>query len=109
MAPTCIAIAYYSQFKGATTALAEAIARGARSVPDTTVDILHVDQVDEHWPTLHAADAIIFGTPTYIGSAAAGFKVFMERLAGQAWLERLWMNKVAAGFTVSAGRSGGTA
>ncbi|MGR8921577.1 MAG: flavodoxin family protein, partial [Gammaproteobacteria bacterium] len=40
------------------------------------------------------------------GSVAAGFKAFMEKLAGQAWLERMWVNKLAAGFTVSAGRSG---
>lgn len=101
-----LAIVYFSQFKGATEQLAHAIARGAQSVPDTEVSVINVADADKHWPTLHAADAIVFGSPTYIGSIAAGFKVFMEQLAGQAWLERMWVNKIAAGFTVSAGRSG---
>ena len=85
---------------------AEAVARGARTVPDTEVILVRVEDVDEHWQSLHAADAIVFGTPTYIGSVAAGFKAFVEKLAGEVWLRRLWVNKVAAGFTVSAGRSG---
>ena len=101
-----VAIVYYSNFKGATAALAAAIARGAASVADTEVDLISVADVDDHWATLHAADAIVFGSPTYIGSVAAGFKAFVEKLAGEVWLERMWVNKLAAGFTVSAGRSG---
>ena len=58
------------------------------------------------WADLDSADAIIFGSPTYMGSAAARFKEFAEKLAGEVWLQRLWVNKIAGGFTVSAGRSG---
>lgn len=103
---TKIVIVYYSNFKGNTETLAEAIKRGASSVADTDVFMLHTDDVDENWQVLHAADAIIFGSPTYIGSVAAKFKEFIEKLAGEVWLRRLWMNKIAGGFTVSAGRSG---
>lgn len=103
---TRIAIVYFSAFKGNTEKLAEAVKRGAESVSDTEVTLIHTDDVDANWAVLHAADAIIFGTPTYIGSAAARFKEFMEKLAGEVWLKRLWVNKVAGGFTVSAGRSG---
>jgi NAD(P)H dehydrogenase (quinone) len=103
---TKIAIVYFSNFKGNTENLAKAVQRGAESVPDTEVTLIHTDSVDEHWATLHAADAIIFGSPTYIGSVAAKFKEFIEKLAGEVWLQRLWVNKVAGGFTVSAGRSG---
>ncbi|MEM7543688.1 MAG: flavodoxin family protein, partial [Pseudomonadota bacterium] len=85
---------------------AKAIARGAESVAGTQVFLIPVEAVDQHWTTLHGADAIVFGTPTYIGSVAAKFKEFVEKLAGQVWLERMWLNKIAAGFTVSAGRSG---
>ncbi|MEM7569815.1 MAG: flavodoxin family protein, partial [Pseudomonadota bacterium] len=46
------------------------------------------------------------GSPTYVGSVAAKFKEFIEKLAGEIWLNRLWLNKVSGGFTVSAGRSG---
>ncbi|MEM7467902.1 MAG: flavodoxin family protein [Pseudomonadota bacterium] len=103
---TKIAIVYFSDFKGNTESLAKAVKRGAESVPDTEVTLIHTDDVDNQWPTLHGADAIIFGTPTYIGSIAAKFKEFIEKLAGEVWLKRLWMNKISGGFTVSAGRSG---
>ena len=101
-----ICIVYFSQFKGATEKLAEAIARGAAMVPETEAQLIRVEDVDDHWVELHAADAMVFGTPTYMGSVAAGFKVFIEKLAGEVWLKRMWVNKIAAGFTVSAGRSG---
>jgi len=34
------------------------------------------------------------------------FKLFVEKLAGEVWLKRMWKNKIASGFTVFAGRSG---
>tara|TARA_Y100001934_G_C12294699_1_gene746727 strand:- start:819 stop:1061 length:243 start_codon:yes stop_codon:yes gene_type:complete len=79
---TKICIVYFSQFKGATEKLAEAIARGAAMVPETEAQLIRVEDVDDHWVELHAADAMVFGTPTYMGSVAAGFKVFIEKLAG---------------------------
>lgn len=103
---TKVTVVYYSNFKGATEQLAKAIGRGAESVPDTDVMLIRVEDVDEHWQRLHDSDAIIFGTPTYIGSVAAKFKEFVEKLAGDVWLKRMWLNKIASGFTVSAGRSG---
>jgi len=103
---TAITILYYSSFKGQTAKLAEAIARGAEKVPGTDVVLLRVEDAEEHWARLHASDAIIFGSPTYIGSVAARFKMFIELLSGEVWTERMWMDKIAAGFTVSAGRSG---
>ena len=103
---TKIAIVYFSGFKGATEKLAESIAAGAKSVEGTVVRMIRTEEVDNHWQDLAEADAIIFGTPTYIGSIAAKFKEFIEKLAGEIWLERLWVNKIAGGFTVSAGRSG---
>ncbi|MEM7543836.1 MAG: flavodoxin domain-containing protein, partial [Pseudomonadota bacterium] len=63
-----VAVVYYSNFKGATEQLAKAIARGAESVAGTQVFLIPVEAVDQHWTTLHGADAIVFGTPTYIGS-----------------------------------------
>ena len=103
---TKVAIVYYSGFKGVTEKIAEAVAQGARQVPETQVITIHTDAVDNHWQDLGEADAIIFGTPTYIGGPAAKFKEFIEKLAGDIWLQRLWLNKISGGFTVSAGRSG---
>ncbi|MBT5239447.1 MAG: flavodoxin family protein [Rhodospirillaceae bacterium] len=103
---TCVAIVYFSQYRGHTRVLADAIQRGAETVPDVQVVSIPVDKVEQHWDDLHQADAIIFGTPTYVGSIAAKFKEFIEKLAGEVWLKRVWTGKVAGGFTVSAGQSG---
>ena len=101
-----ISIVYFSQFKGATEKLAEAIQRGASEVSGTEAILIKVEDVSKNWSVLNESDAIIFGSPTYMGSVAAGFKVFIEQLAGEIWLQRRWLNKIASGFTVSAGRSG---
>lgn len=103
---TKVSIVYFSGFKGTTKVLAEAVCRGAQSLEDVDAAIIDVHDVDQHWKRLHQSDAIIFGSPTYVGSVAADFKVFIEKLAGEIWLKRLWLNKVSGGFTVSAGRSG---
>ncbi len=103
---TKVAIVYFSGFRGCTKVLAEAVARGAESVDEVEVFLVETEEVDKYWQVLNDSDAIIFGTPTYIGSVAAKFKEFIEKLAGEIWLNRLWMNKIAGGFTVSAGRSG---
>ena len=101
-----VSIVYDSSFKGTTAVLAECVADGARSVEGADVHVIHVDDVEERWNDLHTADAIIFGSPTYIGSVSGKFKLFVEKLAGEVWLKRMWKNKLAAGFTVSAGQSG---
>ena len=86
---TKIAIVYYSGFKGVTEKIAEAVAQGARQVPETEAITIHTDSVDNHWQDLGEADAIIFGTPTYIGGPAAKFKEFIEKLAGDIWLQKI--------------------
>lgn len=106
MTATRVVVVHHSAYRGATAALAEAIAAGARQVAGVEAEVVRVEDVDDHWERLHAADAIVFGAPTYVGSVSAAFKAFIERLAGDVWLERLWVDKVAAGFTVSAGPSG---
>ncbi len=101
-----VSIVYDSSFKGQTKVLAGCVAEGARSVDGAEVHVIHVDDVVDHWNDLHTSHAIIFGSPTYIGSVSGKFKTFIEQLAGEVWLKRMWKNKFAAGFTVSAGRSG---
>lgn len=103
---TTVSVVYFSGFKGTTKRLAQAICRGAQTLEDVDVAMIGVREIDHHWKRLHMSDAIIFGSPTYVGSVAAEFKVFIEKLAGEIWLKRLWLNKVCGGFTVSAGRSG---
>jgi len=86
--------------------LAEAIARGAGAVEGTAVTLIPVADRASHWEVLDAADAIVFGCPTYMGSGSAALKAFMEETIQPQFLEQRWKDKLAAGFTNSAGMSG---
>ncbi len=108
-----IAIIYFSA-SGHTHLMAEAIAEGAQKTPDTTVQLLRItgDQITKgRWKDetiaaqLNQADAIVFGTPTYMGGVAAQFKAFVDGVSG-AWAQQLWKDKIAGGFTHSGGLSG---
>ncbi|MBC8011939.1 MAG: flavodoxin family protein [Burkholderiales bacterium] len=108
-----VSIVYFSG-GGHTAAMAEAVASGARAVACTTVHLLRIEGFDIHegryqnaavLDTLTASDAIIFGSPTYMAGPAGQFKCFADATGG-AWFQQLWKDKLAAGFTVSAGASG---
>jgi len=99
-----IVIAYHSGY-GHTAVQAEAVARGARSVAGAAVQLVKVEDAEQHWPDLAAADAIIFGAPTYMGSASAAFKTFMDA-SSKPWSTQDWKDKLAAGFTNSQGING---
>ena len=99
-----IAIVYHSGF-GHTAKQAEAVARGALSIPGTDAVLIKVEDVDSHWTTLEKADAIVFGAPTYMGSASGKFKEFADK-SSKVWAAQGWKNKLAAGFTNSASQSG---
>ena len=92
-----LAIVYHSGF-GHTQRVAECVAEGAAAVENTQVAVQSVDRVDLE--TLHAADAIVFGAPTYMGGLSAPFKSFMESTS-KLWLQQRWKDKLAAGFTNS--------
>jgi NAD(P)H dehydrogenase (quinone) len=97
-----VAIVYHSGY-GHTARQAKAVAEGARAVPGTAVHLISVDEVD--WDVLARADAIIFGSPTYMGGVSAQFKGFMDA-SSKVWAGQGWKDKLAAGFTVSASQSG---
>lgn len=101
---TNVVIVYHSSY-GHTAAQAEAVRQGAASVEGAAVHLIKVEDVDKNWEKFHNADAIIFGSPTYMGSASAPFKAFMDATS-KFWMEQRWQNKLAAGFTNSASQSG---
>lgn len=100
---TKVVVVYHSGY-GHTGVQAKAVASGAGKVAGTEVTLLTTDEAQK-WELLADADAIIFGSPTYMGSAAAQFKAFMEA-SSKLWFTRDWKDKVAAGFTTSASQSG---
>jgi NAD(P)H dehydrogenase (quinone) len=99
-----VAIAYHSGY-GHTAVVAEAVARGVNSVAGASAVLVPVEEADARLSELHAADAIIFGAPTYMGSASAQFKTFMDGTS-KFFATGAWKNKLAAGFTVSASQNG---
>ncbi|SDR18859.1 flavodoxin family protein [Pseudovibrio sp. Tun.PSC04-5.I4] len=99
-----VAIAFFSA-DGHTEAMAKAVARGARENGATVVYVPVSEFEDIDWSTLEAADAIVFGSPTYMGGVAAPFKAFMDA-SSTVWYKQGWLNKIAGGFSVSASMSG---
>ncbi|NJL60890.1 MAG: flavodoxin family protein [Methylacidiphilales bacterium] len=108
-----IAIVYFSG-TGHTHLMADAIASGANHVSGTTAELLRITgeqivngrwQDDAMLEKLNQADAIIFGSPTYMGGAAGQFKAFIDA-ASEVWLRQGWKDKLAAGFTHSSSLSG---
>ena len=110
---TNVAVIYFSG-SGHTHLMAEAVAEGASQVAGTNVEMLRItgEQIVEgRWKDgaiiekLNQADAIVFGSPTYMGGVAAQFKAFIDA-ASEIWFQQGWKDKLAGGFTHSSGLSG---
>jgi NAD(P)H dehydrogenase (quinone) len=99
-----VAVVYHSGY-GHTKVQAEAVARGASAISGTDVKLIAVEDHDKYWSALDDADAIIFGAPTYMAGASAPFKAFLDATSAR-WAEQRWKDKLAAGFTNSAGTNG---
>src|SRR5690606_39738875 len=102
MSKVCVV---YHSGHGHTKVLAEAVAEGARSISGAEVRLVPVQQVEADWDHLGAADALIFGTPTYMGTVSAEFKAFMDKTS-QFWANQPWKDKLAAAFTNSGSQHG---
>ena len=99
-----VAVVYHSGY-GHTKVQAEAVAEGASAIAGTAVTLIAVEDHEKHWSALDDADAIIFGAPTYMAGASAPFKAFLDATSSR-WAEQRWKDKLAAGFTNSAGTNG---
>jgi len=97
-----IVVVYHSGY-GHTQRMAQAVAQGADA------ELLAIDAdgnlPEGGWETLDAADAIIMGSPTYMGSVSWQFKKFADA-SSKPWFAQKWKDKIAAGFTNSAGMNG---
>ncbi|MDF3302590.1 flavodoxin family protein [Streptomyces tropicalis] len=104
MTTPVVSIAYHSGH-GHTAVLAEAVRDGAADA-GAQVHLIKVDGItDEQWALLDASDAIVFGSPTYMGTASGAFHVFAEA-SSKRWFGQDWKDKLGAGFTNSGSKSG---
>jgi NAD(P)H dehydrogenase (quinone) len=103
-----VIVVFHSGY-GHTKKQAEAVAAGAANAEGAEVELLSVsaegDLVEGDWEKLSAADAIIFGAPTYMGSVPWQFKKFADA-SSKVWFTQGWKDKIAAGFTNSASMNG---
>ena len=97
-----IVVLYHSGY-GHTQRMAQAVADGADA------ELIAIDAEgnlpEGAWDTLGAADAIIMGSPTYMGSVSWQFKKFADA-SSKPWFSQAWKDKVFAGFTNSASMNG---
>ena len=97
-----LVVVYHSGY-GHTAKQAQAVAAGAGAT------LIAIDAEgnlsDADWASLDAADAIIMGSPTYMGSVSWQFKKFAD-VSSRVWFTQKWKNKIAAGFTNSASMNG---
>ncbi|MBI3231069.1 MAG: flavodoxin family protein [Burkholderiales bacterium] len=102
-----VAVVFHSGY-GHTKKQAEAVLAGAQKV-DANAQLVAIDAEgnlsDEQWAILHAADALIFGSPTYMGTVSWQFKKFADA-SSKPWFTQMWKDKIAAGFTNSATMNG---
>ncbi|MGB2866388.1 MAG: NAD(P)H:quinone oxidoreductase [Sedimentisphaerales bacterium] len=122
-----IQIVFYSMY-GHVYQLAEAVAEGAREVPDTQVSLYQVPELmsdealeksgakDAHEAfadvpiaepaQLAEADAIIFGTPTRFGNMASQMRNFLDQ-TGQLWFTGALVGKIGSVFASTGTQHGG--
>ncbi len=125
--PVKVQVIFYSLY-GHVWRMAEAVAEGARQVPDAQVELLQVPETlpDEvlakmgaveakkafaHVPIanpkrLAEADAIILGSGTRFGSATAQMRAFIDA-TGSHWNSGALVGKVASAFSSTASQHGG--
>lgn len=122
-----VLIVYYSMY-GHIYQMAEAVAEGAREVPECEVVIRRVPETlpeavlgqmgaldaqksMAHIPVIEvdelaSADAVIFGTPTRFGNMCGQMKQFLDA-TGQLWMTGALVGKAGSVFTSSATQHGG--
>jgi NAD(P)H dehydrogenase (quinone) len=122
-----VQVIFYSMF-GHVWRMAQAVAEGARAIPDTTVGLYQVHELvpDEilaksgaktaraafadvpiaTLDQLSQADAIIFGTPTRFGNMTAQMRNFLDQTGGL-WMRGALIGKVGSVFTSSGTQHGG--
>ncbi|MGL5345447.1 MAG: flavodoxin family protein [Plesiomonas sp.] len=103
-----VAVVYHSGY-GHTQKQAEAVFAGLNSVAGVDAALYQIDSQgelpDDTFSQLEEADAIVFGSPTYMGMASWQFKKFADA-SSRPWFTQKWKDKIAAGFTNSATMNG---
>jgi len=97
-----ISVVYFSGY-GHTKVIAQTFAQ------EISANLIEIDAngdiQEQDWVTLDQSDAIVFGAPTYMGTAPWQFKKFADATSKK-WFTRAWQDKIFGGFTNSASLNG---
>lgn len=98
-----VAVVYHSGY-GHTAALANEVAAGIKRA-GATANVIKLESAGQDFSAaldaVSAADAVIFGSPTYMGDVSVPVRAFFEA-SSKIWFTQGWKDKLAAGFTVGA-------
>lgn len=97
---TNVLIVYATDY-GNTQKMAEAVASGAKSVPDTQVEVKSAADVTQD--DLLISDAVIVGSPVHMGSPDWRVKKFIDTVCSPLWIKDSLIGKVGAVFTSGGG------
>jgi NAD(P)H dehydrogenase (quinone) len=98
-----ILIVYASDY-GNTEKMANAIAEGAKKVPDTEVTVKKAEDVTAD--DLTANDGYIIGTPVHMGSIDWRVKKFIDTVCSGMWMKDALVGKVGGVFATGSGYGG---
>lgn len=97
-----ISVVYFSGY-GHTKVIAQTFAQ------EISANLIEIDAngdiQEQDWAALDQSDAIVFGAPTYMGTAPWQFKKFADA-SSKKWFTRAWQDKIFGGFTNSASLNG---
>jgi NAD(P)H dehydrogenase (quinone) len=103
-----VTVVYHSGY-GHTAKQAQAVVAGMEAVEGVSAMQIAIrpdgELTKSDWEALDASDAIVFGSPTYMGMVSWQFKKFADATSKR-WFSLTWKNKLAAGFTNSASMNG---
>lgn len=107
-----VGVIYFSG-TGTTARLAESVIEGAKEAGADVLDLpIQPSDIsegrwvnDEQAAQLDSCHAIIFGSPTYMGSVSGQLKSFFDAMAPR-WFTQAWRDKLGAGFSASSLTSG---
>jgi multimeric flavodoxin WrbA len=102
-----ILVAYHSQEKGNTKAMAELVAQGCRAVAGVQVELVNVFERRVDMDVAAACDGYALGSPDYFTYMAGGLKQFFDDLCLADWAGKQVTGKPCVAFLTHGGGGGG--
>lgn len=95
----------YASDHGGTEKMAQAVAEGAKLVPECEAELKRADQATIQ--DLLSCDALLVGSPVHMGSIDWRIKKFIDTVCSGAWMQDKMIGKVGAVFASGAGYGNG--